>query len=415
MSEYQYYEFRAVDRPLTDQQMAELRKITSRATITPTSLVNVYHFGDFRGDPLELLERYFDAHVYVANWGTHELMLALPRQALDPKTAELYARGDDFSCVVRGDRVILDFMLSESEPEFDEEGEGWLASLIQLRADLAAGDLRGLYLGWLHCVESERIDEADYEEFEEESEELEERFEDENHEEDEEEPPVPPGLGELSAPLQALADFLEISPDLIEVAAEASGKLQPTKQLSAELGRWVRDLPVEEKDALLVRLAAGEPHLQMELQRRFREAQPRPKLASAPERRRTARALLAAADARAEARQQAEAEERTREETRRAEERARARSAYLDSLVGREERIWKDVESEVNLKQPNAYDRAVQHLLDLRELANRGGDSSDFQARLLDLRARHAKKTRFVERLDQARLRPSDTTTGPLL
>ena len=60
MSEYQYYEFQAVDRPLTNEQMAELRALTSRATITPTRLVNVYHWGDFKGDPLRLMERYFD-------------------------------------------------------------------------------------------------------------------------------------------------------------------------------------------------------------------------------------------------------------------------------------------------------------------------------------------------------------------
>ena len=36
MSEYQYYEFQAIDRPLTDRQMRELREISTRATITRT-------------------------------------------------------------------------------------------------------------------------------------------------------------------------------------------------------------------------------------------------------------------------------------------------------------------------------------------------------------------------------------------
>ena len=42
MSEFQYYEFLAVDRPLTAEQMAELRSISSRAEITPTRLTNAY-------------------------------------------------------------------------------------------------------------------------------------------------------------------------------------------------------------------------------------------------------------------------------------------------------------------------------------------------------------------------------------
>ena len=40
MSEYQYYEFRAIDRPLTDQQMRELRVISTRAAISRTSFSN---------------------------------------------------------------------------------------------------------------------------------------------------------------------------------------------------------------------------------------------------------------------------------------------------------------------------------------------------------------------------------------
>ncbi|MDH3316099.1 MAG: hypothetical protein OER43_10075 [Gammaproteobacteria bacterium] len=40
MSEYQYYEFQAIDRPLTQSQMRELRSVSTRATITPTRFVN---------------------------------------------------------------------------------------------------------------------------------------------------------------------------------------------------------------------------------------------------------------------------------------------------------------------------------------------------------------------------------------
>jgi hypothetical protein len=57
VSEYQYYEFQAVDRPLTKAEMAELRDLSTRATITPTRFVNVYNFGDFRGNPLEVMEQ----------------------------------------------------------------------------------------------------------------------------------------------------------------------------------------------------------------------------------------------------------------------------------------------------------------------------------------------------------------------
>ncbi|MDN3351358.1 hypothetical protein [Actinomadura sp. DC4] len=51
MSENQYYEFRAIDRPLHERQRAEPRALSTRAQITATSFVNEYHWGDFRGDP----------------------------------------------------------------------------------------------------------------------------------------------------------------------------------------------------------------------------------------------------------------------------------------------------------------------------------------------------------------------------
>ncbi len=42
MSEYQYYEFRAIDRLLTDRQMQELRPISTRAAISCTSFSNLW-------------------------------------------------------------------------------------------------------------------------------------------------------------------------------------------------------------------------------------------------------------------------------------------------------------------------------------------------------------------------------------
>jgi hypothetical protein len=95
MSEYQYYEFRAIDRSLTKEEMAQVRALSTRATITPSPFVNVYHWGDFRGEPRELMLLYYDAHVYTANWGTHQLMFAFPQRLLDPAVAARY-------CVTHG-------------------------------------------------------------------------------------------------------------------------------------------------------------------------------------------------------------------------------------------------------------------------------------------------------------------------
>lgn len=50
MSEYQYYEFAAIDRPLGRAEMAELRAVSSRAQISPSGFVNHYEWGDLKAD-----------------------------------------------------------------------------------------------------------------------------------------------------------------------------------------------------------------------------------------------------------------------------------------------------------------------------------------------------------------------------
>jgi hypothetical protein len=61
VSEYQYYEFLALDRPLTSKQREELRQLSTRAEITATRFTNEYHWGSFRGDPQQMMADYFDA------------------------------------------------------------------------------------------------------------------------------------------------------------------------------------------------------------------------------------------------------------------------------------------------------------------------------------------------------------------
>src|SRR5206468_181485 len=102
-------EFRAIDRPLDQEEMDELRGLSSRAEITPTSFTNTYNWGDFRGDPRALMERYFDAFVYVANWGTRRLMFRIPRRFLDVAAASAYGDGEALSLQAQHEHVLLEF------------------------------------------------------------------------------------------------------------------------------------------------------------------------------------------------------------------------------------------------------------------------------------------------------------------
>ena len=62
-------------RPLSDADRQALRELSTRARITATSFTNSYEWGDFKGDSAKLVERWFDLHLYVANWGSRRLMI----------------------------------------------------------------------------------------------------------------------------------------------------------------------------------------------------------------------------------------------------------------------------------------------------------------------------------------------------
>jgi hypothetical protein len=276
LSEYQYYEFLAVDRPLDEQAQAEVRALSSRAEITATSFVNEYHWGDFRGNPSQLVARYYDAHLYLANWGTRQVMLRLPRDLVGPEVAEQYRVGDQVTAWTAGEQLILS-LTSEDEEDGDyPEPQGSLASVVGVRGELATGDHRALYLAWLAGYGTWERDEL--------------AFDDE--EEDELEPPVPPGLSTLTAPQRALADFLRLDDELLTVAAEASLPLDRANDDPERLAAWVAALPTTEKDRLLLHVAKDHAATaRMELLRGFR-AETAPAPASAPQSRRTVAELL---------------------------------------------------------------------------------------------------------------------------
>lgn len=154
MSEYQYYEFLALDRPLTDAEFGQVRAQSTRVQISRTRFVNEYQRGDFKGDPDVLLDRFYDAHLYFANWGTRILMLRLPITLLDLRTAREYCDGESAFVRRSGKSVVLRWCSEDEDGEEDwaDGGPGPLGALVRVRAELAAGDLRPLYLGWLAAV-----------------------------------------------------------------------------------------------------------------------------------------------------------------------------------------------------------------------------------------------------------------------
>jgi hypothetical protein len=375
VSEYQYYEFLALDKPLTSKQREELRQLSTRAEITATRFTNEYHWGDFRGDPQQMMADYFDAFLYLANWGTRHLMFRIPRAALDTELAGQYCYTDAASLIETDDHLIVSLYADREPDDSWDETTGELGGMAAARSELLGGDHRLLYLAWLMGIQWDHVDDEDTE------------------------PPVPAGLADLSGALRAVADFLEIDEDLIAVAAEASPSLK--EEPAAGLADWIATLPAAEKDKLLTMVADGEgPQVQALLLRRFRGSAPdqnEPAQAA-----RTAAQLWTAAGARRTVREESEARARRAEEERAATAKAAAYNERLDHLAAGAEAAWREAENLIETKKPRDYDLAVALLRDLSALARRDGDHDAFTFCFLQLRSRHERKPSLQERFDKA-------------
>jgi hypothetical protein len=380
VSEYQYYEFLAVDRPLDARAMAAVRSLSTRARITPTGFVNTYQWGDFKGDPRVLVERYYDAFLYFANWGTRRLMLRLPAALLDLRTAEQYCFTDAAAAWGKDDRTILDLTYGVDGGDYwdeEDDGQGQLASIIPARADLAAGDQRLLYLAWLHAVGEQQVADDDLE------------------------PPVPPGLETLPGPLLALVEFLHIDGDLIAAAAQGSPHLCGgfgVDEAALEIG--IAALPEAEKTALLARVARGEVHVGAELRRRLSP----PTGQGDPGERQTVAQLLADAGERGAERERVNAERQARERAARKGAAARARTRHLDALAREGEAAWHRVDALIATRKPKEYDQAVTLLVDLRDVDAGQGGAGGFGRRLARVRGAYPNRPALLQRLDRAGL-----------
>jgi hypothetical protein len=379
VSEYQYYEFVAVDRPLTAAEQSELRSVSTRGRISASSFVNDYQWGDLKADPRAWMERYFDAHLYLANWGSRRIALRLPLALLDPEVAATYCVSYSASSWTTDKHVILDLTTGDDN---GDEGEWWndenaLAAIVPVRAELASGDLRLLYLAWLLCVQNHEIDE------------------------DELEPPVPPGLATLSGPLQSLADFLRLDEELLATAAEASAPLTAKTPTAAALTKWVKTLPQADKDKVIVRLLRGDgAHLRAELLRQYNGGQGPVQAGGG----RTVGELLAGAEDRWAELQRIAEERKAAEQARREAAAAAARELRLDELAVDPDQAWRQVTDLIATKKPKEYDTAVTLLADLQALAERDGQRKTFRGRMKQLREDHARKPSLIDRLDRAGL-----------
>lgn len=235
MSEYQVIAFRAIDAPVSEENLEYMRRQSSRAEITAWSFDNEYRYGDFRGNAAEMLRRGYDLHVRYANFGIRTVMIRIPAGLPDPVAAKPYLEKGALEFV--NDKSGFGGILSIS-PYFDGRELDEIRNLNELveqltplRAEILAGDLRPLYIA--HLAAST----------------------DDNHNwEETREGPIPAGL-EAPSPAQfAVAEFFGLSKHLLAAAAQNAPPLPPQLDLAKLRIQWLNNQSVATKETWLVQL-----------------------------------------------------------------------------------------------------------------------------------------------------------------
>jgi len=374
MSEYQFYEFRAIDKPLSKEDKAEIGSWSSRTNPSNTGAIFTYSYGSFPKDVITVTEKYFDAMFSVSNWGTTRLIFKFPTSLLTTDRIRQYCSENGLGIIKKSDFILLDIGYSEEEGGGNWiEGEGWLSSVISLRNDIINEDYRCLYLIWLKdAISSFESDLGD-------------------SNSDDYEPQVPDGLNDLNDALQDFVDIFQINKDYITAAAENSKLQNPERPI--DLALYLDELSKNEKQDYLKRLLNDEPFLNIKLKTRLKEFLDKNETSLKKAPRRTIGEIMQ------------KAKEIKRERKNKAKiESEEKQLKKLITLEGQEFKIWAKVSQLISEKNTKAYDEVILLLKDLKELSIYKNRFNDFCEDIELIKKKYSRLSGLTSRINNAKL-----------
>ncbi|MGO8676780.1 MAG: hypothetical protein ACLQVX_13030 [Limisphaerales bacterium] len=335
---------------------------------------NTYSFGDFHGS-VDTLLKYYDAHFYIANWGTVCLGLAFPKGAVAREAIRPYLRGgerseDTLTFKEIGERCIVRWERNEEGGWGWTEGEGLIDQLLGVREELMRGDYRALFLGWLAGFDPDEWQDPEHGAIV--------------------MPPIPEGLNQLSPALEALIKQFPVDRDALAVAGALSQASAPDR---IPIAAVLEGLSVSEMRSLLARVAeGGGAGVTAELNRM---TYPRAQIPAGQ--------AMKCVDFAAktietrEGRQKKEAEAAAAKRQRKAE----LRKQHLASILQRADTLWSGLDPIMDRKIASAYDQAAAQLQELRDAYAQAGDIDAFQQKLAGFRRRYSNRPAMLRRIER--------------
>ena len=81
-----------------------------------------------------------------------------------------------------------------------------------------------------------------------------------------------------------------------------------------------------------------------------------------------------------------------------------ARQRELETLAPKKNTIWDKIESLIEEKKTTAYKNAIDHLKDLRDLAEYQGELKEFIGHLADIKQAYSNRPALIRRIRDAKL-----------
>lgn len=368
MSEYQFYEFQSIDRPLQDEDIEAIHQYSSRVQVNRRKAIFEYSYSDFRYDEVEVLRKHFDMMIYMANWGTRRLLIKFPRESVsleNLKKYEIEGDGglDEYTKIISsGSYVIIDIYMDAEDGSFWIDGEDLLDEMLALRKQIIEGDYRLLYLAWMNSAFLSNAKNLI-------------------------EPPLPPNMKKLDKALQSFVDFWEIDEDWIAVASQASPsqKKPPLEDVIAQISQ----LNALEKDQYLALLLQDPNQAYRKLYQQLMDFLPNA-AASLVLPNRTVKEFQAAFKQQAQLRIQKEKEAE-------AEKKAQ-RMAQIDQELPQ---LWEQAQENASLKHAGGYKKATEILVEIRDYFDYHENADTFQQELEKKMEPFGKSRAFRDRLEE--------------
>lgn len=369
MSFHETYEFLAIDRPLDTAALAAVRKLSTRAHVSARRFAVSYNYGSFRGDPAEMLARWYDLHLYRSS-SSVTLQIKVPAGVVDPQAAAVWELDDALIIQPSGQHLLIQWWREDYGNGWVDDGavESQAASLADVRAALLQGDQWPLFLGWLAAAEP-------------------------NDDEEDGEPlavPVPPGLRATDLACMALAELLGIDADLLAAAAEVS-ELAGQHRSELDVRTWLASLPSRNKDEALAEVLAGAGGGALDALRSHLAQARQGQLAGAPVVTCTLHELRNRAASIAIERRRAAAERAEAE-----------RIAHLKQVARKAPALWKQAWALRDVTNQSGQSEAIQILIDLRAASDVSGSRAAFDRQFREFVAGLDPKRKLHMRLVQA-------------